>query len=152
MYTHESAVSIFNLLEKKLDVFQEFLSVTLSLKEISGTNELDQVGTLLKKRFHYINVIDKIDRKIDSLKGTDSSIASTLSDEMREKISAIVKAIKKTAEKAKSLNKEVEAQLFKQNDALRKQLLTTNNARNSVKGYVSKEYGKNQPRFLDTKF
>jgi len=152
MDTHESAVvSIFNLLEKKLAAFQDFLSVTVSLKEISGISDMDQIGKLLEKRGHYINAIDAIDGQIDTLRGNTSSITSMVSDKMREKITIIIQAIKKTAEKAQSLNKDIEAPLVIQHDALQKQLSTTNHARDGIKGYVLKEYGKNQPRFLDTK-
>jgi hypothetical protein len=143
--------NLCDLLEKKLETFQYFLSVTLSLKEISGTSDIDQIGKLLEKRDHYINAIDEIDGRIDTLRGNNSSITSMVSDEMREKINVITRAIKKTAEKARSLNKHIEASLVLQHDALRKQLLTTNHSRDGIKGYVLKEYGKNQPRFLDTK-
>jgi len=143
--------NLCDLLEKKLKAFQAFLSLTVSLKEISGTNDMDQIGKLLKKRDHYINAIDEIDGRIDALRGNNSSIASMASDEMREKITIITQAIKKTAEKAKSLNTEIEAPLVIQHDTLRRQLLTTNHARDGVKGYIVKEYGNNQPRFLDTK-
>ena len=153
MNTHKLTVvtNLCDLLEKKLKAFQAFLSLTVSLKEISGTNDMDQIGKLLKKRDHYINAIDEIDGRIDTLEGNNSSIASMASDEMREKINVIVQAIKKTAEKARSLNKDIEAALIIQHDALRKQLSTTNHSRDGVKGYLRKEYGKNQPRFLDTK-
>jgi hypothetical protein len=143
--------NLCDLLEKKLKAFQAFLSLTVSLKEISGTNDMDQIGKLLKKRDHYINAIDEIDGRIDALRGNNSSIASMASDEMREKITIITQAIKKTAEKAKSLNTEIEAPLVIQHDTLRRQLSTINHDRDGVKGYLRKEYGKNQPRFLDTK-
>jgi uncharacterized coiled-coil DUF342 family protein len=143
--------NLFDLLEKKLAAFQDFLSVTVSLKKISGINDMDQIGKLLEKRDHYINAIDEIDGRIDTLRGNASSIASMASDEMREKINVIIQAIKKTAEKAQSLNKDVVAPLVIQHDTLRKQLSTTNHSRDGVKGYIRKEYGKNQPRFLDTK-
>jgi uncharacterized coiled-coil DUF342 family protein len=153
MITYKLTVvtNLCDLLEKKLAAFQDFLSVTVSLKEISGTNDMDQISKLLKKRDHYINAIDEIDERIDTLRGNTSSIISIASDEMREKITIIIQAIKKTAEKAKSLNKEIEAPLVIQHDTLRRQILTTNHARDGVKGYIRKEYGKNQPRFLDTK-
>lgn len=112
---------------------------------------MDQIGKLLEKRDHYINAIDEIDGRIDTLEGNNSSITSMASDEMREKITIIIQAIKKTAEKAQSLNKDVVAPLVIQHDTLRKQLSTTNHSRDGVKGYIRKEYGKNQPRFLDTK-
>jgi len=143
--------NLCDLLEKKLKAFQAFLSLTVSLKEMSGIDDMDQISKLLKERDHYINVIDGIDREIDTLSGNNSSIASILSDGMREKIGAIIKTIRKTAEKAELLNKEIEAPLVIRHDTLRKQLLTTNHSRDGVKGYILKDYGKNQPRFLDTK-
>jgi predicted DNA-binding protein YlxM (UPF0122 family) len=153
MNTHKLTVvtNLCDLLEKKLEAFQDFLSLTLSLKEISETNDMDQIGKLLKKRDHYINAIDEIDGRIDTLESNTSSIASMVSDEIREKIDVIIQAIKKTAEKAQSLTTEIEAPLVIQHDTVRRQLLTTNHARDGVKGYILKEYGKNQPRFLDTK-
>lgn len=143
--------NLCDLLEKKLKAFQAFLSLTVSLKEMSGIDDMDQISKLLKERDHYINVIDGIDREIDTLSGNNSSIASILSDGMKEKIGAIIKTIRKTAEKAELLNKEIEAPLVIRHDTLRKQLLTTNHSRDGVKGYILKDYGKNQPRFLDTK-
>jgi len=153
MNTYKSTVvtNLCDLLEKKLAAFQDYLSITVSLKEICGINDMDQIVKLLKKRDHYINAIDEIDGRINTLRDNNSPIASMVSDEIREKNDVIIQAIKKTAEKAQSLNMDIEAPLVIQHDTLRKQLSTTNHDRDGVKGYLRKEYGKNQPRFLDTK-
>jgi hypothetical protein len=142
---------LFNLLEHKLDAFEDFLSVTMSLKDICETNDMDHIERLLEIRDHYINWIDRIDRQINIVKRDTSPIASMVSDVENEKISIIAKTISKTAEKAGMLNNEIEATLMIHHKKLKKQLLTTNNARNGVKGYILNDHGKKQPRFLDTK-
>ncbi|MBN2515992.1 MAG: hypothetical protein JXC33_08165 [Deltaproteobacteria bacterium] len=153
METNNSAFPVlFNLLESKMDAFKDFLCVTMSLKDFSESNDMDQIGKLLKKCDHYINVIDRIDRKIETMKDNNSPRASTLSDVEKEKIRIIIKSIEKTAKKAGLLNKEIETTLTNYHNTLKKRLLTTNHSRDGVKRYVLKEYGKNQPRFLDTKF
>lgn len=141
---------LFNLLESKMDAFEDFLSATASLKDFSESNDVDQISKLLKKRDHNINVIDRIDREIETIKDNNSPITSTLSDVEKEKIRIITKSIEKTAKKAGMLDKEIERTLKNYHNTLKKQLLTTSHSRDGIKGYVSKQYGKNQPRFLDT--
>ncbi|MBT8491018.1 MAG: hypothetical protein KJN62_08210 [Deltaproteobacteria bacterium] len=139
------------LVEQKLDAFKNFLSVTMSLKEICVTNNMDHVERFLEIRDHYINMIDRIDRQIDIVTRDTSPIASTLPYEVKEIIGITAKAIAKTAEKAGMLNKEIEETLMIHHNKLKKQLLTTNNARTGIKGYILNDHGKKQPRFLDTK-
>ena len=103
MKTHE----IHDLLEEKLDAFRDFLSATVALKDVPGSDndsDMDKIQLLVDKRQNCITMIDSIDNRINSLSAERKALILTLHPEEKEKIKKTVKTIADIASRAVSLN------------------------------------------------
>jgi vacuolar-type H+-ATPase subunit I/STV1 len=135
-----------NLLEQKLDVFRDFLSATMILKELTDSeDDMKKIELLIDKRRSCINKIDKIDNRINR---TRKEII-TLPLETKKEITKIVTMIDDTAVKAVHTNKEFETMLRVHHNDIRNQMLKARHSRDGVKEYVRRTFERNQPRFLD---
>lgn len=138
--------NLCDLLEQKLDAFSNFLSATMVLKELPGSkNDIEKIETFIDERQNCINMIDRIDCQINRIRKE----ITTLSYKTKEKIKTLATIVDDTAAKAVHINKEFEAMLQFHHDDIKNQLLKIRHSRDGVKEYVVRNYGGNQPRFLD---
>jgi len=138
--------NLCDLLEQKLDAFNNFLSATMVLKELlESKNDIEKIETFIDERQNCINMIDSIDCQINRIRKE----ITTLSYKTKERIKTLATIVDDTAAKTVHINKEFETMLQFHHDDIKNQLLKIRHSRDGVKGYVVRNYGGNQPRFLD---
>ncbi|MBN2688597.1 MAG: hypothetical protein JXR85_10535 [Deltaproteobacteria bacterium] len=145
-----------DLLHYKLDAFTDFLSATTALRELSGSDpdselDLKRVENLINKRQVCIDVIDRIDKRINSLRAGRPDIAATLSSEQRERITAIAKKLDDTASEAARANRDFEKTLRSQHEDLKNLLLKMRHTQHGIQGYARKGVKMQTPRFMDVR-
>ena len=143
----EQACDLSGLLEGKLGAFKSFLSATALLKDAAEFQETEKIETLIEERENCIKAIKGIDGRINRIR---NSISSLPSEEVK-KVRTLAKVIDDTAAEASHLNKEFEAMFMLHHNELKNRLSKTSHSRNGVKNYAIRDYGGNQPRFLDVK-
>ncbi|MCD6197550.1 MAG: hypothetical protein J7K15_03120 [Deltaproteobacteria bacterium] len=138
--------NLHDLLDQKLDAFRNFLSATITLKELTDSEDnMEKIELLVDKRRNCISRIDKIDNRINRIRKEIMILPS----ETKKEITKIVTMIDDTAVKAVHINKEFETMLRVHYNDIKNQMLKIRHSRDGVKGYVLRTFEKNQPRFLD---
>jgi len=150
MKTHE----IHDLLEEKLDAFRDFLSATVALKDVPGSDndsDMDKIQLLVDKRQNCITMIDSIDNRINSLSAERKALILTLHPEEKEKIKKTVKTIADIASRAVSLNLEFQSIFQFRYGRSRNRLIRLGHTRNGIQGYARSEHRTHDPRFLNVR-
>lgn len=132
-------------LEKKLSLFQRYLSVTKRIKEAFEDEGKGNPGVFIVERQGLINSIEKIDSTIEkvSMEGMPQSGLS----EYREKIETHLQDIRALMETVKPLDDDLIAMVGRKEEQAKKSLLKMQNARRAVNGY--QRTGKSIPKFFD---
>lgn len=143
-------LDLHDLLAQKLEAFTSFLSATMSLQELSESeNDLKGIESLLKTRQDSIETIDGIDKLINSIVKGSPDFVSTLPGKERKRIKAITEKLDDTASKAAQANRACIKMLRFKNDHIKKQLLKTRHMQHGIQGYARKGHKMHDPRFLD---
>jgi len=141
---------IHDLLEQKLNAFERFLSATTSLRDMPDfQNNREVIESLIDERQECIATIDRIDGRINKIRGKAPSPVSLLSNETREKTTRLATMIGDIATKAGQINGECEAVLTRWHDDTKNQMIHIRQSRNGIHGHAEKAYRVRQPRFLD---
>lgn len=143
-------LDLHDLLQQKLDAFTNFLSATMALEELAGSdNDLKKMEPLINKRQGCINIIDRIDDEINSLRKENPAFVSTLAREERERIKIITGRLDETASEAARTNVKFKEMLQSQHDDIKNRLLKMRHIQHGIQGYAHKKRKLNGPRFLD---
>jgi hypothetical protein len=134
------------LLEKKINIFKDFISATVSLKDMIKEHHVEAVEMMIAQRHNHIAVINRIDAEIRMIRETNPSYEAMLNPEMRKRIQSLLKMVENCISKTMRLNKDCEAAAEDELHKLRNGLSRLGQREKSFKGYAGKSW---EPRFLD---
>jgi t-SNARE complex subunit (syntaxin) len=145
-------LDLHDLLQQKLNAFTEFLSATIALQELSGSeNDLKRINSLINNRQDCINIIDRIDDEINRLRKENRAFISTLPREERERIKVIAEKLDDTTSKAAHVNSKLKKMIRFKHDDIKNQLLKMRHTWRGIQGYSGKGHKTHEPRFLDVR-
>ena len=136
---------IRSLLEKKLFLFQQYLSATNRIKEAFVAEGKGNPGVFIAERQGLIDGIEKIDSAMKRVIEEDGH--QSVSEKNREKIETYLQDIKKLMETVKPIDEALITMVGREEEEARMSLLKMRNARRAVNGY--QRMGKSIPRFFD---
>jgi hypothetical protein len=134
------------LLEKKISVFKDFISATISLKDMIREHNVEAVEMMIARRHDHLVFINKIDDEIRMIRETNPSYEAMLNPEMRKRIQSLLKTVENCIKKTMRLNGDCEAAAEDELHKLRNGLSRLGQHDQSFKGYAGKSW---EPRFLD---
>ena len=136
------------LLEKKIAIFKDFISATVSLKDMIKEHNVDAIETMIARRHDHIVFINKIDDEIRIIRETNSSHEAMLNPETQKRVQSLMKMVENVISKTLRLNQDCEAAAEDELHKLRKGLSGLSHREKWFKGYGGKSW---EPRFLDVK-
>jgi hypothetical protein len=134
------------LLEKKIAIFKDFISATVSLKDMIKEHNVDAIETMIARRHDHIVFINRIDDEIRMIRETNSSYEATLDPETRKRVQSLMKMVENVISKTLRLNQDCEAAAEDELSKLREGLSGLGHREKWFKGYGGKSW---EPRFLD---
>ena len=134
------------LLERKITVFKDFISATISLKDMIREHNVEAVEMMIARRHDHLVFINKIDDEIRMIRETNPSYEAILNPEMRKRIQSRLKTVENCINKTMRLNADCEAAAEDELHKLRNGLSRLGQHDQSFKGYRGKSW---EPRFLD---
>jgi hypothetical protein len=134
------------LLERKINIFKDFISATVSLKDMIKEHNVEAVEMMIARRHDHLVFINRIDDEIRMIRETNPSYQATLNPEMRKRIQSLLKTVENCINKTMRLNGDCEAAAEDELQKLRNGLSRLGQHDQSFKGYVGKSW---EPRFLD---
>ena len=146
----EKEKEMYIFLEKKLDKFREYQSVTEKMKKaVCGNDENNELSGLINRRQKCINAIEKINSSIEKIIKNGSVKLSRISNNYKALIDRYLLSIKEMMIQVDLMDRELVAIVAKQGESIKTELLNMRNKRQVVRGYyTNKRY---PARFLDTR-
>ncbi len=142
----EREEEICSLLEKKLSLFQSYLSVTKRMKEAFVDEEKGTPEVFLAERQGLIDRIEEIDSSMEKvIKGGE---IQTGFGRDRETIETRLQDIKTLMESVKPMDEALIALVRGEEEQAQRSLLKMRGTRQAVSGY--QRIGKSPPKFFDT--
>ena len=136
---------ICSFLEKKLSLFQQYLSATKRIKEAFVDGEKGNPGDVIAERQGLIDRIEKIDSSMGkAIKGGEPQ---TGLGTYRETIETRLQDIKTLMETVKPMDEELIAIAQREEEQAKRSLLRMRSTRQGVNGY--QRIGKSTPKFFD---
>ncbi len=137
---------IRSFLEKKLTLFNRYLSVTDRMKETLTKREGDELGALISERQSCINKINKIDVTMDKI--IKAGMAKTdIPQRLKELTAGYVESAKRILEVLEPLDKELVVIVKEESGSIKRELLKMRNVRKANRGYG--QYRQNPSKFID---
>jgi hypothetical protein len=136
---------ICSFLEKKLLLFQRYLSVTNRIKEAFMEEGKGNPGAFIAERQGLIDGIQKIDSAMERAMEGDGPQSASYGK--REKIESHLQAIRTLMERVKPIDEALITMVGREEEEAKRSLLKMRNARRAVSGYQGT--GKSIPRFFD---
>lgn len=133
------------LLDKKLFLFQNYLSVTKRIKEAFLDEGKGNPGVFIAKRQNLIDRIDKIDSSMGRVIKSDASY--TESEFFSETVEKRLQDIKAIMERVKPMDEALIAMVREGEEQAKKALLKMQKSRKAVNGY--QRMGKYAPKFFN---
>jgi hypothetical protein len=148
MENKDTVNKICFLLEKKLRLFKEYLSLAEQVKEVIGSDmDESRIPAVLHKRRDCINNIDMIDGSIKKIMQARNSENDHASERLRDAIDPYLKDIRKTMGLICRLDSELLVMAREETQHFQTKLLQMRKFRKGVSGYKRTE--ELVPRFLD---
>lgn len=136
-------------LEKKLGLFEKYLSATLCMEENLDLWDMKRLSAYLKERQGLIKDIDQIDRRIYRLKEASPRFMENASARTKNRVEQYMTEVKTIIEKVSSFENNCMDRFQNESERLKSELLRMRNGRQAIKGYGAK--ATNIPKFLDMK-
>ena len=136
---------ICSFLEKKLSLFQQYLSVTKKIKQAFVDDGKGNPGVFIAERQGLIDRIEKIDYALDKVIKSEES--QTVSGAFSETIETRLQDIKALMERVRPIDEELIAMVGEAEEHAKRSLLEMRRSRQAVNGY--QRMGKTTPRFFD---
>ena len=136
------------LLEQKIAIFKDFMSATISLKEMIELHNVEAVEMIIARRRDYTSFIDRLDRAIHRLREENPSYVAKITPDTRKRIKSLTRILENVISKILQLNQDCDLMVKDELDRLRNDLSGLGHSRNWFKGYGGKS---GEPRFLDVK-
>ena len=142
----EREKEICSLLEKKLSLFQSYLSVTKRIEEAFVDEEKGNPGGFIAERQGLIERIEKIDSSMERVINGDEPQIGFGSE--RDLIETRLQDIKTLMETVKPMDEALIAMVKGEEQQAKRSLLKIRRSRQAVGGY--QKMGKSSPKFFDT--
>ena len=136
------------LLEKKIAVFKDFDSATVSLKDMVKEHNVEAMEMMIARRHDHIVFINRLDDEIRMIREKNPSYEAMLNSETRKQVQSLVKTVKNIISKTMRLNQDCEAAAEDELHKLRSDLSGLGHSEKWFKGYRGRSW---EPRFLDVK-
>jgi len=136
---------IYSLLDKKLSLFQGYLSVTKRIKEAFLNEGKGNPGGFITERQGLIDRIEKIDTSMEKVIKGGEIQAGFGSD--KETIEIRLQEIKTLMETVKPMDEEMIAMVRGEEEQAKRSLLKMRNTRQAVSGYQGMR--ESPPKFFD---
>ena len=137
-----------SFLEKKLTLFNQYLSITKRMKATLQDKEAGNLGVFISERQGCISKIEGIDGSMEKIIKEGSDKLSHISDKCRGLIDGCLRNIKGIMEEIDLMDREFMVMVKEEGEGMKTELLKLRNVRQAAKGYI-KEKGFS-PSFLDT--
>ena len=137
---------ICGLLEKKITIFKDFMSLTILLKNMIREHNVEAVEMMIAQRHDHIVFINRIDDEIRMIRETNPPYEAMLNSEMRKRIQSLLKIVENCINKTMRLNRDCETAAEDELHKLGNGLSRLGQRGQSFKGYAGKSW---EPRFLD---
>jgi len=144
----EKKMCIF--LEKKLDTFREYQSVTEKMKQtVCGNDERNELSGLINRRQKCINAAEKINSSIEKIIENDSVKFSCISKKYKGLVENCLSNIKDVMTQVDLMDRELVSIVSEQSEGIKTEILKMRNVRQAARGYqTNKRY---PAKFLDTR-
>ena len=139
---------VCSFFEKKLILFNRYLSITKRMKESLKNNEAGNPGVFISERQDCISKIEKIDSSIEKIIKASADKLNHISDKLKGLIDSYISSIKSIMEKVDLIDRELMVMVKEEGEDIKKELLKMRNVRQVARGY--KKEKRYSPRFLDT--
>ena len=138
---------VCSFLEKKLALFNRYLSITKRMKKVLRDKEVVNPGIFISERQDCINKIEKIDSSIKKIIKASTDKFSHIPDKFKGLIHSHLSSIKSIMETVAPIDRELMVMVKEEGEGIKKELLNIRNVRQAAQGY--KKDKRNSPRFLD---
>lgn len=135
------------LLEQKIAILKDFMSATVSLKDMIIEHNAEAVELLIARRYSLITVIDTIDCEIRRIREESSLHETMRTPEGRKRVQSLLKTLENMINKTMRLNQSCETSAEDELNKLRDDLSGLGHNSTWFKGYRNSR----EPRFLDVK-
>jgi archaellum component FlaC len=146
----EKEKEICNFLEKKLDQFKEYQSVTEKMKQaVCGNDENNKLSGLIHRRQKCINAIEKINSSIEKIMKSGSIKFSSISKKYKGVVESCLSNIKDIIMQVELMDKELITVVSERSESIKTELLKMRNKRQAARGYQT--VTRYPAKFLDTR-
>ena len=137
-------------LEKKLDKFREYQSVTEKMKKaVFDNDESNELSRLIHRRQKCIGAIDKINSSIEKIIKNGTIKFSCISKKYKGLVESCLASIKDVMTQVDLMDRELVPLVSEQGGRIKTEILKMRNMRQAARGYQN---NKRYPaKFLDTK-
>jgi len=139
---------VCSFLEKKLTLFNRYLSITKRMKEALRDKGASNPGVFISERQDCINKIEKIDSSIEKIIKASTNKLNHISDKFKGLIHSYLSSIKSIMETVDCIDRELMVVVKEEGEGIKKELLRMRNVQQVARGY--KKEKRYSPRFLDT--
>ena len=146
----EKEKEMCTFLEKKLDKFREYQSVTEKMKKtVCGNDENNELSGLINRRQRCINAIEKINSSMEKIIKNGSVKLSCISKKYKGLVEDCLSNIKEIMLQVDLMDRELVTIVSEQGESIKTELLKMRNMRQAARGYqTNKRY---PAKFLDTR-
>ncbi len=141
---------ICSYLEKKLDKFKEYQSVTEQMKQtVCDNNETNELSGLIHRRQRCIGAIEKINSSMEKIIKNGSVKFSCISKKYKRLVESCLSSIKDVMIQVDLMDKELVTIVSERGESIKTEILNMRNMRQAARGYqANKRY---PAKFLDTR-
>ena len=144
----DAGKEICSFLEKKLSLFNRYLSITKRMKEALKKKGAGNPGVFISERQDCIDKIEKIDSSIEKIIKASADKLNHISDKFKGLIDSYLAKIKSIMETIDPIDRELMVMVKKEGEGIKHELIKMRNVRQVARGYRKER--RFSPRFLDT--
>jgi hypothetical protein len=146
----EKEKEMCTFLEKKLNKFREYQSVTEEMKKtVCGNDENNKLSGLVNRRQMCINAIETINSSIEKIIKNGSVKFSSISKKYKGFVESCLSDIKDVMIQVDLMDKELVTIVSEKGESIKTELLKMRNMRQAARGYqTNRRY---PAKFLDTR-
>jgi hypothetical protein len=141
---------LYAFLEKKLDKFREYQSVTEKMKQtVCGNNKNNELSGLIQRRQGCIGAIEKINSAMEKIINNGSVRFSCISKNYKGLVESCLSNIKDVMMQVDLMDRELVSIVSERGESIKTEILMMRNMRQAARGYqINKRY---PAKFLDTR-
>ena len=146
----EKEKEMYTFLERKLDKFKEYQSVTEKMKQtVCGNDDNNELSGLIHRRQNCINAIEKINSSIEKIMKSGSIKFSSISKKYKGLVESCLSRIKDIMMQVELMDKELVTVVSDRSESIKTELLKMRNKRQAARGYQT--VTRYPAKFLDTR-